>query len=92
MKVKELLSDKKRWTQRGLAKNAKGREVHYDDPQAFSFSLLGAILKCYPGDSCVGVIESVFQSCPWIGEMPFESFCSTLTYGEVMKVVKTLDI
>lgn len=47
MKVKELLSDKSKWTQKTLARNKEGIAVSYLSPTAFSFCLVGAVEKCY---------------------------------------------
>ena len=47
-KVKELLSDKNRWTKGDYAKDETGRSVKVNDDNACKWCLYGAVLKiCY---------------------------------------------
>lgn len=48
MKVKELLSDKSKWTTQVFARNAVGEGVDIHDSEACQHCLIGAIRFCYP--------------------------------------------
>lgn len=47
MKVRELLSDKSKWTKRWYARTKDGFKTNATSKDAVSFCLLGAIEKCY---------------------------------------------
>ncbi len=48
MKVQELLDKPEKWTQNAYARDEIRRSVHYEDPFAVCFCLIGAVRKCYP--------------------------------------------
>lgn len=45
MKLQELFTDESKWCQGAIAKNAKGDNTCFNDPEAVCWCLLGAILK-----------------------------------------------
>lgn len=47
MKIKELLTDENKWTKGSFAKTSNGKPVRYDDENARSWCIEGAIYKCY---------------------------------------------
>jgi hypothetical protein len=51
MKMKELLSNEKRWTQGAYARDEMGTVVTPESASAVSFCLLGAVRRCYGGSS-----------------------------------------
>lgn len=51
MKIKELLSDKSKWTKRSYARNKYNKPVLEDSPNATKFCLLGARNYCYKYNS-----------------------------------------
>ena len=50
MKIRELLSDESKWTQRAPAKTSLGRPVNSDNPEAVCWCIAGAARHCY-GDT-----------------------------------------
>jgi hypothetical protein len=48
VKVRELLTDRSKWTQQVAARNADGLCVSHDSPEASCFCLIGALQHCYP--------------------------------------------
>ncbi len=56
MKLRELLTDKSKWTKHTLARNTKGSPVHPLSDEAVCWCLVGAMQKCYSIDSSVAAI------------------------------------
>ena len=50
MKIHKLLKNKTHWCQHANAKNEKGYSVHALDPDARSWCLRGAAVRCYGHD------------------------------------------
>ena len=48
MKIRELLSDPSKWTTLYFARDGNFREVHPLDMSACQWSLIGAMVRCYP--------------------------------------------
>lgn len=51
MKVRELLTDKSKWTKRAFARTKEGGATNVSDTNATCFCLVGALLKCYNDDN-----------------------------------------
>ena len=47
MKIKELYSDKTKWTTRAFARDKQSRPIDILSEEAVSFCLMGAVEKCY---------------------------------------------
>lgn len=45
--IRELFSDRSRWTKNSIAKDKNGKSVHADEGEAVSFCLLGAVYHVY---------------------------------------------
>jgi hypothetical protein len=58
MKVKELLSDRKRWTTGAYARSRNRNLCDPKSSRAYSFCLLGAIRKCY-GELTIGSQDAI---------------------------------
>jgi len=91
MKIKELLTDESKWTQRSFAKTSSGRTVTWDDPEACCWCLAGAGRKCYGWtvwrDSIRDVIEAEINT----DSVYFNDFPKR-TFAEVKALVEKLDI
>lgn len=48
MKIHELFTDARRWTQGTFARNARGETVATSNPAATCWCLEGAMMRCYP--------------------------------------------
>jgi hypothetical protein len=101
MKVKELLSDKARWTQHVNARDKRFNPCTVESERAVSWCLLGAIDKCYPQDRYLA--DNIFKrltsrikaSCPDIADCDGEvliNYNDTRTHAEVLSLVTELDI
>lgn len=50
MKIKDLLTDKSKWTQYTEARDKNNNPIYASNKEATKFCLLGAIKRCYYGD------------------------------------------
>ncbi len=100
MKVSELFSHWRAWTQGVPARDADGNRVEPRDERAVKWDLLGAIAKCYPPaeahDVEMRVRHHLFQRKD--GKLKLGD-CLSLwndnidrTFKDVIRVVRALDI
>jgi hypothetical protein len=90
MKIRELFSDESKWTKYDFARDSKGRPVTSDAPQACRWCLLGAIIKCYPGDEKFKVIHTLVEH---LGpSIPHWNDRNSTTFKNVVDLVARLDI
>ena len=61
MKIRELFSDKSKWTQGTLARSLPTRAVSPNSPKAKSWCLYGAAERCYRGRN-VGRVLDILRS------------------------------
>lgn len=93
MKVKELLSDESKWTQRTYAKDANGEGVMWCVPEAVCWCLHGAIAKCYRGDfDRYERILGDFRRKVGLGDLWGWNDAPERTFAEVKALVEELDI
>lgn len=64
MKIKELLSDKSKWTQKVNARDYKGFEVGALYEEATCFCLSGALVKCYTFSQRREIADKLHQALP----------------------------
>lgn len=57
MKMRELLTDNSRWCQNSYARDVEGISVPTLSGEAYSFCLVGALVRCYEGDGEADLIE-----------------------------------
>lgn len=91
MKIRELLTDKTKWTKGYRARTAAGTGVNPDSPSATCWCLTGAVLLCYP-DSIermqvfLKIVTEIGQSIvAWNDRY-------TRTFDEVHRLINELDI
>lgn len=92
-KIKNLFSDRTKWTTGYLARDANGTACHVSSKDAVSFCLLGAIEHCY-GTADIKIyrkirksIEKLFPECDNI-----ICFNDTQSYETIMKVVIDVNV
>jgi hypothetical protein len=93
MKVCELLTDKTKWTQFAVARDADGMEVDPDSDKAQSFCLIGAIIKCYSKNSDQDMIHKIVR--PHLFDASFLSEWNDAdprTFEDVKSLVTMIDI
>jgi len=89
MKIKELLSDKSKWTQKAYARDIHGDALGHGSSQfAVSWCLVGAMEKCYPDFNVVDDIVSKIHRK--VGGPAI--FNDSHTFEEVKQLVEELDI
>ena len=88
MKIYELLSDPKAWTQGVCARNHNGHSVHTDSPEAVSWCLSGAEIKCYKIKDW-RVLNKMVDA---IGSITGWNDYPNRTHAEVLALAKRLDI
>lgn len=97
MKVRELLSDKSKWTKRAYARNAKGEKIESWNPDAVCFCLKGAINRCYQDSTEHALVADKVENAIArkdgfnIGIACFNDREST-TFSDIKKLVEELDI
>lgn len=65
MKVHELLTDEKKWTQNSNAKDKNNYKINPLNDNAVSWCLIGAVIKCYdkkPIDIRAKIIQKLEES------------------------------
>lgn len=99
MKIKELLTDESKWTRGISARNSIGKPIAFDSPLATCWCLIGAYIKCYPGEVDLTNPNSVYQKLikavktktPFIGISVFNDHPQT-TFADIRKLIEELDI
>jgi hypothetical protein len=93
MKIRELLSDESRWTQRTDARDDRGAPCNPSSRYARRWCLLGAISKCYDGDLFIYNRIENHLGVDCHGKSIFVSkFNDTHTYVDIKALVDELDI
>ncbi len=87
MKVQELLT-RETWIQGDFARNKDGKVTHELDDDAVCFCLWGALTKCY-GDEAGKVRDRIY---PLIGQWAVFAWNDSVTWEDVEKLIKELDI
>jgi len=97
--VRELLAQKERWCQGAMARDKNGNRICYDAPEAASFDLFGAILKCYDRspwimDVFLSVRLAVFlvYSPDAFGNFLAVNDYEDMTYETIMKIIIRADV
>lgn len=88
MKIRELLTDESKWTQGTLAEDAKGNRVSVLSPNASSFCLVGAVVRCY--DKTTDVVDRIAREVN--DEVTNWNDADGRTFEEVKALVEWLDI
>lgn len=91
MKVRELLSSAEKWTQGVYARRQDGSETYPTYPDAASWCIAGAIVRCYEIELHHGLIDSVGRriESPSIGEW---NDATERKFEEVKALLDELDI
>jgi hypothetical protein len=95
MKAHELIAKPENWTQGTCARTKEGNPTDTLNENAYSFCIIGALIKCYGGDSpeCFQNIEMALDK---LTEKP--AYLSAwndninTTHEQVYKLLKELDI
>ncbi len=96
MKIRELLTDASKWTQRRPAVDATQNDVPVNSHRAASWCLYGAAMKCYPGDGLTSEVDAaiwqrIVTAVP--GKKPITwNDTPGRTFAEVRELVERLDI
>lgn len=91
MKIHELLTDTSKWTQKTLALTAKGVGVKSSHPEACSWCLLGACIKCYGIEKADNEITAQIRAKLGCGLVSWND-SPNRTFEEVRALVLELDI
>ena len=91
MKIKELLSDPTKWTQRVLARNEDRLEVVSDSNDAICWCLMGAFIKCYP-DKDISSDEWQKLSIACDRQVTIWNDDVERTFDEIKELVERLDL
>lgn len=93
MKIRELLDTPEHWC-KGTFARARGRDVSAFNPEADSWCIIGAAMKCYDSDKDDGLALTLavrrMESCLSLKGLP--SWNDSATFAEVRALVETLDI
>lgn len=90
MKIRELLSDESKWTQKHLARDADSNPVIPQDDTAVSFCLMGAMDRCYPHNrDNHRVYRKVAREVEQVGTW---NDAPDRTFADVQALVTRLDI
>ena len=92
MKILELLSDKKKWTQNTYARNAMGYSVLPRAVDAASWCLLGALSKCYPDRENNYAAHRRMTDCLPKGRTTISSFNDQSTFRQVRALLKKANV
>jgi hypothetical protein len=96
MKIKDLLSDKSKWTQGSYARDAEGRACDVDSPCADKFCLTGAAVRVYDGPAVWGALRAIARAIPldYHGGMEIEHWNDRQdrTFYDVRQVLEKADI
>lgn len=89
MKVHELLARPEAWTKGAVARDASGIEVDFNSPSACQWCLMGAVVKCYPGE----VRSNLWRlGAARNGAIQDWNDLPSRTHAEVLALVTELDI
>lgn len=86
--IRDLLSDRDRWTQLAFARNAYGDEVMSDSPTAVCFCLLGAVNKIVPKDDQTQVLERLMEDSLLHNKESFITFNDKQYFDEEGRVIQ----
>lgn len=90
MKIKELFTDKSKWTKYHIACDDGGDYRAPLDPSAICWCLYGAILKCYPPREAKEIVILVEKIVPQ-GIITFNDAPET-AFEQVKELVEKLDV
>jgi hypothetical protein len=92
MKVRELLSDESKWTQGVSSRTGSGTKVAHNSPNAKSWCLYGAAIKCYESPLEIGYVLS--RIAETIGSWCIADWndAPDRTFGDVKNLVEKLNI
>jgi hypothetical protein len=100
MKISELLNAADRWCKGNMAKTAEGKNCGVANPDAQSFCLVGAAVKCYPGPIAQDIVmrkirvaiaglgfeyTSHFRPTVWISDFNDDA---RITFDQVRAVIE----
>ncbi len=98
MKVRDLLTDKSKWTKGRSACDRNGETTCYDAPNAASWCLAGAIARCYGmGETWDLLATRIYDTLSARGQLPIGGMgewndASERTFVEIRAMVEQLDI
>ena len=92
MKIKDLLTDASKWTQKALARDKSGNRVVAREESAVQWCLMGAMHKCYPEANQRDLIRhKIYGGIRQDSIIDFNDAKST-SFENIQKLVKVLDI
>jgi hypothetical protein len=104
MKISELLNTADRWCKGYMARNAAGNSCETESPDAQSFCLVGAAVKCYPGPIAQDIVmrkirvaiaglgfeyTSHFRPTVWISDFNDDA---RITFDQVRAVLERANV
>ena len=89
MKIKELLSDKTKWTRLTRARDVHRRPVSSLSDEAVCWCLEGAVIKCYDYDRNDIIFKKIWTE---IGKPAIGFWNDSHSFKEVKALVNKLDI
>ncbi len=89
--MKELLSDPTKWTQGESARDEHGNKCSALEPQAVCFCLLGAMNRCYPGQTFTEAYNKLAKNVP-NGDIADWNDDVMRTHPQVLALITELDI
>ena len=92
MKMKELLSDPSKWTQRVNARNSNGIPTLSFASNAVCFCLYGAMCRCYPNEEERSRVQRELHSNVPLRNVAAWNDAPERTHAEVLELVTRLDI
>lgn len=98
MKVLELLSDPKRWTQGAMARDSDGMKRATYEKEATCFCLVGAIQKCYgtvPGEADYTPLRNKIVNTPTWQKFNYTTvpqFNDNVSYDDMIQMVREAGI
>lgn len=100
MKIRRLLLNESSWTRNCSAITSEGKKTTVDDPNACSFCLVGAAVRCY-GENTKEFVSVLRQMRDYLvkeglidremGVVGFNDNPRT-TFADIRRLVETLDI
>lgn len=93
MKAHELLSDRSKWTQKAIARNARGESVDELDDGACQWCVLGAIWFCHRVEKTAHTLRAGdARKKLFPGSLTLSHLNDQLGYDAVMQVLREADV
>lgn len=91
-KIRDIFATESKWCKRNFARDASGKPVHIDDPNAVCWCLAGALDLCYPIRHTPTFLTAVGKIYAKIGTVSISLWNDKHGYDAVKALVDELDI